>query len=166
MPKTWSIPDLWYLLKFRDLTPKVQWSKISIMYSMIKNLINLPLYKHIFSYATCTDTYIHIYFSNFVKVIKRQHTAIIHYYFHYLTVFRVWVFVIAVSGYLPCATISYFLNKHVNFDYLCLCHLIRWVCKRYITCICVCVYDSRVWTQGLGLVRQVLYHLSHTPSPF
>jgi hypothetical protein len=35
-------------------------------------------------------------------------------------------------------------------------------------CVCVCtrVCSTGVWTQGLALARQGLYHLSHNPRPF
>jgi hypothetical protein len=43
-------------------------------------------------------------------------------------------------------------------------NLMIFILSMLIVCVCVCVYGStRVWTQGLALTRQALYHLNHSP---
>jgi hypothetical protein len=58
-----------------------------------------------------------------------------------------------------------YILSNMLLDLLVYSHQIRSLNRVYIL-LCVCVVVFRFDLKGLVLARQVLYHLSHSPSPF
>jgi hypothetical protein len=74
--------------------------------------------------------------------------------------------VCAITPPLPQQLLKHLQAYHTCNPYTCMCDIHRYM---YIhRCLSLSsrlfIDNTRIWTQGLALAKQVLYHLSHTPS--